>query len=164
MTPLPLPDPAFGRHDHGACVRTALAAADAACAARGVQFTPIRRRVLEILLEHHEALGAYDVLARLDREGLGSKPPVAYRALGFLVEQGFAHRIERLNAFVACSHPGAAHAPAFLICRSCGTVAEAEAAPGGPLGQEAAQSGFRIEQTVVEAQGLCPACQTGTAA
>ena len=149
----------FVRHDHGLCVATALAAADAACKDRGVQFTPVRRRVLEILAEAHAAMGAYDVLARLDREGLGSQPPVAYRALSFLVEQGFAHRIERLNAFVACSAPGVAHSPVFLICRACGTVAEAEADLAGTLGAEAAQSGFRIEQTVVEAQGLCPACQ-----
>ena len=75
----------FVRHDHGLCVATALAASDAACKDRGVQFTPVRRRVLEILAEAHAAMGAYDVLARLDREGLGSQPPVAYRALSFLV-------------------------------------------------------------------------------
>lgn len=149
----------FAQHDHRLCVRAALAAADAACAARKVQFTPVRRRVLEILLEAHEAMGAYDVLARLDREGLGSKPPVAYRALSFLVSQGFAHRIERLNAFVACSRPGADHDPAFMICRKCGTVAEAAAVPGGAFGGSADAAGFRIEQTVVEAEGLCPACQ-----
>lgn len=160
MTSSDMSDPAFERHDHTACMRSAISAAEAACAARAVQFTPTRRRVLEILLEHHEAMGAYDVLARLDREGLGSKPPVAYRALAFLVDQGFAHRIERLNAFVACAHPGADHAPAFMICRSCGTVAESMSGPDGPLGATAAQSGFRIEQTVVEAQGLCHACQT----
>jgi Fur family zinc uptake transcriptional regulator len=121
--------------------------------------TPVRRRTFEILLEEHTAMGAYDVLARLDAEGLGSKPPVAYRALGFLVDQGFAHRIERLNAFIACAHPGADHNPAFMICRTCGTVAEA-AAGYGPLGASAALAGFQIEQTVIEAEGLCPLCQT----
>ena len=161
---MPLSQPAgFARHDHGHCVASALQAADAACKVRGVQFTPVRRRVLEILAESHAAMGAYDVLARLAREGLGSQPPVAYRALTFLVDQGFAHRIERLNAFIACAHPGqnhgSDHSPVFLICRSCGTVAESEADLGSTLGAQAAQSGFRIEQTVVEAQGLCPACQ-----
>jgi Fur family transcriptional regulator, zinc uptake regulator len=124
--------------------------------------TPARRRVLEILLESHAALGAYDVLARLDAEGLGSKPPVAYRALGFLVDQGFVHRIERLNAFVACAHPGAAHDPAFMICRSCGMIAEARTADQS-LSQTAAATGFRVEQTVIEAEGLCPTCQNAAA-
>ena len=134
-----------------------MAQAESTCADRKVQLTPVRRRVLEILLESHAAMGAYDVLARLDAEGLGSKPPVAYRALGFLVEQGFVHRIERLNAFVACAHPGASHDPAFMICRGCGKVAEAQA--NAALADPAAQSGFVVEQTVIEAEGLCPACQ-----
>ncbi len=107
----PLPETAFDAHDHGACMAANLAAAEALCASRGVQFTPVRRRVLEILLESHGAMGAYEVLARLDAEGLGKQPPVAYRALSFLVEQGFAHRIEKLNAFVACMHPGAGMHP-----------------------------------------------------
>ena len=109
------------------------------------------------------AMGAYDVLERLSAEGLGSKPPVAYRALSFLVDQGFVHRIERLNAFIACAHPGAAHDPAFMICRACGTVAEAQSA-GSSLSASAALSGFQIEQTVIEAEGLCPFCQTGAQA
>lgn len=152
----------FANHDHSTCVRSALAAADSACKERAVQLTPVRRRVLEILLESHAAMGAYDILARLDAEGLGSKPPVAYRALTFLVEQGFVHRIERLNAFIACVLPGAAHDPAFMICRSCGTVAEAQA--DAAMDQAAALSGFVVEQTVMEAEGLCPSCQSKDAA
>jgi Fur family zinc uptake transcriptional regulator len=148
---------AFDRHDHGACIADALSAAEATCGARGLSFTPLRRRTLEILLESHAAMGAYDVLARLEADGFGSKPPVAYRALGFLVDNGFAHRIEGLQAFVACARPGEAHAPSFLVCRSCRRVAEERIAP--PLAPEAAAEGFAIERTVVEAQGLCPACR-----
>ena len=148
----------FSTHDHSTCVRSALNAADAGCTERGVQLTPVRRRVLEILLETHASMGAYDILARLAAEGLGSKPPVAYRALAFLVEQGFVHRVERLNAFVACARPGAAHDPAFMICRGCGAVAEAQM--NAALDETAAESGFVVEQTVIEAEGLCPGCQT----
>lgn len=98
-------------------------------------------------------MGAYDVLARLDAEGFGSKPPVAYRALGFLLEQGLVHRIERLNAFVACPHPdGTGHAPAFLICRQCDKVAEVH----GALAH--LPDGFKVERTTVEVEGLCAAC------
>ncbi len=148
---------AFDRHDHRACVVTALASAETTCAARGEKLTPLRRRTLEILLESHEALGAYDVLARLEADGFGSKPPVAYRALAFLVENGFAHRIEGLSAFVACARPGEAHAPSFLVCRGCRRVAEE--AVDQPLAEEARAEGFAIERTVVEAQGLCPTCR-----
>lgn len=147
----------FEEHDHTRCIRSAMTAAEAACAAHNLRLTPVRRRTLEILLEAHEAMGAYDVLARLDAEGFGSKPPVAYRALTFLVDAGLAHRIERLNAFVACTHPGDAHDPAFMICRSCGTVAESEA--GSAMQRSAAAAGFQIERTVLEAEGICPTCQ-----
>lgn len=147
----------FEDHDHAHCIQSAMAAAEAACAANNLRLTPVRRRTLEVLLEAHEALGAYDVLARLDADGFGSKPPVAYRALSFLVDAGLAHRIERLNAFVACTHPGADHDPAFMICSTCGTVAEGEA--GSAMQRSAAAAGFQIERTVLEATGICPACQ-----
>lgn len=150
----------FRSHDHKGCIADAITAAEARCVANSLQFTPVRRRVLEILLQEHRALGAYDILDRLRIEGLGSQPPVAYRALDFLVTNGFVHRIERLNAFIACSHPGQTHAPAFMICRLCSAVAEAQATPAkGALGSAARAAGFRIERTVVEAEGLCPACQ-----
>ena len=87
----------FAHHDHDTCVSEALAAAEARCAAEGLRFTPVRRKVLDILLQEHRALGAYDILDMLREEGLGSQPPVAYRALDFLVTHGFAHKIERLN-------------------------------------------------------------------
>jgi Fur family zinc uptake transcriptional regulator len=153
----------FTSHDHTSCVAIAMASAERICKERKVQLTPVRRRVLEILLENHSAMGAYDVLARLDAEGFGSKPPIAYRALTFLVDQGFVHRIERLNAFVACTHPGAAHNPAFMICRDCGLVAEAQSKNLG-VQEAASESGFLVEQTVIEAQGLCPACRSDTPA
>lgn len=151
-------DPAFDAHDHGACVRGRLAAAERRCAERGLRLTPVRRRVLEILLEGHRAMGAYDVLAVLRAEGRGAAPPVAYRALDFLVGNGFAHRIERLNAFLACGASGEDHAAAFLICRGCDAVAEARMDAGGRLGRAAEAAGFRIEGTVMEATGLCAAC------
>ncbi|MCU0828718.1 MAG: transcriptional repressor [Tabrizicola sp.] len=163
MSAHPHPGPAFAQHNHAHCAHDALTRAEAITKEAGVRLTPVRRRVLEILLEEHKALGAYDVLARLAAEGFGNQPPVAYRALEFLVEHGLAHRIQRLNAFTACTHIGQAHAPAFLICRSCATVAEAEAAPArAALEQSAAALGFAIERTTIEALGLCPACRGAT--
>ncbi|MDX1744252.1 MAG: Fur family transcriptional regulator [Ruegeria sp.] len=149
----------FHEHDHDNCVQTALATAEARCKEGGLRLTPVRRKVLEMLLQEHRALGAYAILDRLRDAGVGSQPPVAYRALDFLVQNGFVHKIERLNAFVACSHPGAEHSPAFMICRKCDAVAEARSAPAkGILGAAARAVGFEIERTVVEAEGICPDC------
>lgn len=155
----PADSQAMRAHDHAHCVSRVLDEAEAATAAVGARFTPVRRRVLEILLESHVALGAYEILKRLAAEGLGDKPPVVYRALDFLVEQGLAHKIERLNAFVACMHPAEDHDPAFLICRDCRAVAETRS-PSSAVAGDAAAIGFQIETTVVEAEGLCPKCQT----
>lgn len=156
--------PAFTPHDHAHCTGDALAQADAMMAARGARLTPVRRRALEILLESHRAMGAYDVLARLVAEGFGNQPPVAYRALDFLVEHGLAHRVQRLNAFAACMHPGQAHAPVFLICGTCGLVAEAAAAPVvAALEGAATAAGFTVERSTVEALGTCAACLGATA-
>lgn len=158
------PDLAFAQHDHGHCTADALARADALMAAKGARLTPVRRRVLEILLETHRAMGAYDVLTRLAAEGFGNQPPVAYRALDFLEDHGLAHRIRRLNAFTACMHPGEAHAPAFLICSRCNMVAEAPVAEViTALEQAAKNRGFQIERSTLEAIGLCPTCQKAAA-
>lgn len=153
-------EPAFMPHDHRQCAGAGMARAEVLATDRGVRLTPVRRRVLEMLLEAHRAMGAYDVLQRLTGEGYGNQPPVAYRALEFLVENGLAHRITRLNAFTACMHPGEDHNPAFLICRLCAVVAEAPAAPvGAELDVAAARLGFLIERSNIEALGLCPACR-----
>ncbi len=153
--------PAFDKHDHAACVSGALEAATQHCADGKLQFTPVRRRALEILLREHKAMGAYDVLERLKADGMGSAPPVAYRALDFLVSNGFAHKIEKLNAYVACAHPGEAHDPAFMICTSCDAVAEAATDPmAGQLGRAALAAGFEIDRAIFEAEGTCPSCKT----
>ena len=149
----------FEQHDHSACVKDALEAAEARCAAEGLRLTPVRRKVLEFLLQEHRALGAYAILDLLREAGFGSQPPVAYRALDFLATNGFVHKIEHLNAFVACAHPGEVHSPAFMICRLCDAVAETRSAPAkSALGAAARAAGFQIERTVLEAEGICPSC------
>ena len=137
-----------------------MAAAEAHCAAAKVRLTDVRRRTLSVLLDAHRAMGAYEILELLRQEGFSAQPPVAYRALEFWQTQGFVHRIEKLNAFIACSCPGAPHDPAFLICRACQRIAE-EPTPTAEssLGQLAQRAGFVIERANVEALGLCPDCQ-----
>lgn len=160
QAPAAADDRAFVQHDHAHCADDVLARAEEVVRSQGGRLTPVRRRTLEILLEAHRALGAYDVLNRLAADGFGNQPPVAYRALDFLVEHGLAHRIRRLNAFAACMHPGESHAPVFLICRGCDAVAEAAASPvRAALDAAAAELGFTVERANVEALGLCPGCR-----
>lgn len=154
------PSPAFHDHDHANCAEDALAYADELAARKGLRLTPVRRRTLEILLTEHRAMGAYEVLDRLAADGFGNQPPVAYRALEFLVEHDLAHRIQRLNAFAACTHPGDKHSPVFLICRACDTVAEAAAEVVlDAIDSAAAAHGFEVERVNMEVLGLCPVCK-----
>ena len=147
---------AFSAHDHGKCQQRTLDRAEH----DGLRLTKWRRRVLEILLEDHHSLGAYDILERLGRGEAKPQPPTAYRALDYLVEHGLAHRIEKLNAYVACAHPGACERAGFIVCKRCHIVAEVEcgAAEAGLL-SAAATSGFAAEQSVMEVEGVCAACQ-----
>ncbi len=152
-------------HDHRDCVRRVLAEAERRASEDKVNFTPVRRHTLAILLENHVAMPAYSLLKRLNADGFGSQPPVVYRALDFLIGQGFVHRVERLNAFIACLYPDKTHEPAFLICRDCRLVAEV-CAPPAPhlLVQNAQVLGFRIERSVMEVEGLCSGCAPGVGA
>lgn len=155
----PKPSTGFCQHDHTRCIEHGVRHATDRCDSAGLQLTPIRQRVLEILLTEHRALGAYEILDQLRADGFKSQPPVAYRALDFLVQHGFAHKVERLNAFIACNTPEKQHTPTFLICRVCNAVAETHPELSrGALGRTAKDVGFIIEQAVVEVEGVCPNC------
>ncbi len=129
------------------------------CNQNELQLTPVRRKVFEILLRSVSAVGAYAILDNLREAGFKSQPPVAYRALDFLLMHGFAHKVEQLNAFVACIHPGEKHSPAFMICRSCDTVSEMDTFNASDSFSNASTaSGFKIEEAIFEATGLCGLC------
>ena len=129
------------------------------CKENGLNFTPVRRKVLEILLHKNTAIGAYEILDLLREAGFKNQPPVAYIALDFLVQNGFAHKIEQLNSFIGCTHPGKDHSPAFMICRNCDSVSEEEALTRNfSVSQIASKAGFTVDKAVIEARGLCHSC------
>lgn len=150
---------AFSPHDHRRCVASALSAAERICAERQLRFTPLRRRVLELLWESHRPIGAYALLDRLREDGLGSQPPTVYRALDFLISNGLAHRVNRFNAFVGCAHPENRHSPAFLICRDCERIGELQSDRlARELDHAASDAQFSPMETAIEIEGLCAAC------
>ena len=129
------------------------------CKAKNLKLTPVRQKVFQLLLKETSGLGAYRILDLLREAGFNSQPPVAYRALDFLVEHGFVHKIESQNSFVACSDPGEHHSPIFMICKKCDSVSEATASvPASDLSEALMASGFQVEQTIIEAEGVCSTC------
>ncbi|GBQ63231.1 Fur family transcriptional regulator [Ameyamaea chiangmaiensis NBRC 103196] len=141
--------------------------ASSVCAERGSRLTDIRRLVLGLVLDRGRPSGAYELLDRLRENNRGAAPPTVYRALDFLLEQGLVHRIERLSAFVACTHAlehahGCSdfHAAQFLICRHCGEVTELEnRGISHALRAAGAEHGFHISASTIEAEGTCAACR-----
>jgi Fur family zinc uptake transcriptional regulator len=156
-------------HDHGddgglsgAVLADELAAAERRVDDAGERLTPPRRRVLELLLESGQAVKAYDLMA-LYQPGAPAKPPTVYRALEFLERQGLVHRIQSLNAYVACRR-GEVHTAAFLICDCCGATTEVEPAAAKAMADQADRAGFALRAVTVEANGLCAACREDAAA
>lgn len=147
------------QHDHAHCIEDALALADHVCRQRGARFTELRRRVFELVWASHKPVGAYAILESLRTEGLGSAPPTVYRALDFLLEHGLVHRIESLNAFVGCAHPGESHRGFFLICHRCGNADELQdPALADAIARSANQRGFATRHMTLEVNGTCGAC------
>ncbi len=140
-------------------VATELDKAAQACARQGARLTELRREVFSLILEADAPLTAYQLLDRLRATRKSAVPPTIYRALDFLMAQRLIHKIERLNAFVACAETGRAHPVQFLICRECGTVAEIEDQVAAQALEDVAErEGFHPRSTVVEIEGTCAAC------
>ena len=108
---------------------------------------------------------AYAILDLLRDEGFRA-PLQVYRALEKLLDFGLVHRLESLNAFVACTHPECSHnqAVAFAICETCGNVLEfTPDAALQDLSRWAGDSGFSPSKTTIELRGTCHRCGTAAA-
>jgi Fur family zinc uptake transcriptional regulator len=150
-------------HDHGVCADRAVRVARNVCRRRGLRLTSQREKVLDVLAQSHQPMGAYEILDKLAEDGKRPAPITVYRALDFLVGQGLAHRIESRNAYVACMAGDTTHdTTAFLICRQCGNVGEATAeGVGAAIDRVANATGFAPDLTVIEIEGLCGHCRGG---
>ena len=126
--------------------------------------TPIRRHVLEVLLESHNPLGAYEIIDRAAASGARPAPITVYRALDFLRDNGLVHRIESRNAFVACvNNHASGDLVVFLLCERCGAVGEAaSAAVADQLKAAARAAGFTPKTPVIEITGVCSHCRQAT--
>lgn len=139
-----------------------VSAVERACSERGLRLTEIRARVLGLVADAGMPIKAYDLLDKV-REGDGAgaaAPPTVYRALDFLLANGFIHKLESVNAFVACHHPNAAqHSAPFLICDACHKAVELEDEHVvATLDAQARALGFSPQTQTLEVHGLCAEC------
>jgi Fur family zinc uptake transcriptional regulator len=120
--------------------------------------SPHCEKVLESLQKSDKPLSAYELLDKLRKFGIKA-PPTIYRALDSLMQKGLVHRIETLNAFVAChNHEGDTGAQ-FAVCRDCGTTIELhDHQLIDAIKALAASLKFNIERQILELIGLCQNC------
>lgn len=129
------------------------------CEEHGYRFTEPRRLVLDIVAQAEAPIGAYEILHRLGQYLDNPKPPTVYRAIDFWQEHGFLHKIESLNAFMACSaghiHKGAQ----VMICKDCGDTEEIHMCSiPRPLEEQASSNKFQVMHWNTELHGICSKC------
>ena len=118
--------------------------------------------VYDFLEDAGKPASAYEILDALRDEGLRA-PLQVYRALSKLIDSGSVHRIESLNAFVACRHHGCSgdEVSIFMLCERCDNVTEAvDTATAAALVSLCAARSFSATRQMIEITGICEACQT----
>lgn len=122
----------------------------------------LQAEILAVMRARGGALSAYDVLGALQPAHPKIAPPTVYRALAALTERGDVHRLESLNAFIACQCAAHNHASILSICDKCGTVEEnSEPDIFSKITSVLSETGFSVQRHVVEVHGQCADCGTG---
>jgi Fur family zinc uptake transcriptional regulator len=147
-------------HDHRICIDRGINRARLICSREGVKFTALRENVLRILLASHQALGAYEIIERMSKQGRKLSPITVYRIIDILLSVGLVRRLESKNAFFAChlQHDNA-NSVMILVCTKCDRVVEVEV----PEMEQALHAltkttNFAISNTVFEVHGACRDC------
>ncbi|TKZ20594.1 transcriptional repressor [Shimia litoralis] len=117
--------------------------------------------ILGVLEASDRPMTAYQILERLQVTEPDIAPPTVYRTLAALTDQGRAHRLESIKAFVPCRCSHVESVPVLAICEDCGSVDEHDGSDLLPkLTALTDQNAFRAERHIVEIHGLCGTCAT----
>jgi len=149
-------------------ITTEINNAKKACAEQGLRLTPIREKVLCLLLEADKPMSAYDLLELYrSNANSGAQPMTIYRALSFLQSLSLVHHLASTRQYVACHHPEDHHhhqLTQFLMCDQCGHIEE-NVLPDSlwqAIQKGAEKTQFFIEQPNLEIHGTCLHCQKMT--
>ena len=119
--------------------------------------------VMNLLGKTKGPLSAYAILDQLHDSGFRG-PVQVYRALEKLMELGLVHRLESLNAFVACQQRTCDHQSKktiiFTICEICGSVQELVNNGLEHLVRSLEKDiDFLTNRSVIELKGICSTCK-----
>jgi Fur family transcriptional regulator, zinc uptake regulator len=136
-----------------------LARAAAECKSRGVMLSSIRRDVLSLLAQHDNGLKAYDLLEEIKKQRPNATPPTVYRALDFLVAQGFVHKLELLSQFVVCRHTSHDLPGIYMVCSRCRSVSDLrDEHLAQRLAESVGHAGHRLDSPDIEISTVCADC------
>ncbi len=126
----------------------------------GYRITQPRRAVIRALLESD----GYQSPAEVHRCAKAYSSSVGlvtvYRTLDLLAQMGYARRIhteDGCHGYVIASRGHHRH---HLVCRCCGAAVEFDGCDlSGFLEQVKTETGYQIEEHLLELVGICPDCQ-----
>jgi Fur family transcriptional regulator, zinc uptake regulator len=115
--------------------------------------------VLTVLSACERPMTAYQILEQLQIAEPDMAPPTVYRTLSALTDQGRAHRLESIKAFVPCRCDHVESLPVLSICEDCGSVEEHDGSDLLPtLTALTAQNAFHAHRHIIEIHGQCGSC------
>lgn len=130
------------------------------CSLHDLKITQPRLIAFEIVHRARKPITAYEVLEEMGKTLKNPKPPTAYRALDFLAEHGFVHRIESMNAYRACDVDHKHTGSQYMICDTCSGVEEVHLCSLPDILQEKIEAQhFTLRHWNLELHGLCKKCQ-----
>ncbi|MGF6932021.1 Fur family zinc uptake transcriptional regulator [Paraburkholderia sp. UCT70] len=139
-----------------------LVAAQVQCEQRGARFTPMRARVPELLLQHYRFVTAYELLDSILETHPRANPATVNRILGFLMENGLAHRLATVNGYIARAGATGNGYRLFAICGRCSKVSEVEANGVRDLiAASVARVGCAPDDGAAEITVVCRDCRQG---
>lgn len=125
----------------------------------GYRLTGPRKAVIDVLSEAESWLSPEVIQARAVDRCPGIGLVTVYRTLGLLSGLGYVHRVHEDEGCHGYALAGAGHGH-HIVCRSCRRVVDLPECHLEPLVQRMeAETGFSIENHMLELVGLCPACQ-----
>jgi len=133
---------------------------DEICRSNKLGFTDIRKLVFEIIIKNNKPIKAYQILDEIRNiTNKPSHPPTVYRAIDFLIENGFVHKLNSINSFVGCFHPKTHEECYFLICKKCNLYQECcDDSLKDRISKTAVHNKFVISNTTLEIEGHCLDC------
>ncbi len=146
-------------------IQARLAVARVQCEQRGTRFTPMRARLLELLLHQNRFVTAYELLDSILETHPRANPATVYRALSFLMANGLAQRLATVNGYVARTGVTGNDYRVFAICAGCSRVWELEAnGVKDLLAAAVARGGYTLDDGAPEIRVVCQDCRQGSLA